>query len=572
MLPHFQNWRHLVRKVSLYDALLVALLAAGWALPNHYPPWSSFHSNAWIAACLILMAMRALWRHRPVIGLGGAHAALAALTLLVPAQYAAGLLPLPNTALLGWLYVLGFVLAVFLGRVWAQADADAPARHILAAAALAALVSTALALYQWLGLTEKDGLTDIWVMYLERGERPYANLGQPNQLASLLLLGLLGVVMLRHGRWLGAGASTMAAGFILFGLALTQSRTAWLTLTVATLFLLAQRHLPLARADKMRIGAFYVFYLLALLGHPALGRLLGLDTASTLVTRTNGEIRLDLWKMALDATTLSPWFGFGIDRSNEGFFQVFLRHPALANLYFEQSHNLILDLALWFGWPLGLLLSLALALWFARCLRAVWTIPQLATLGAVFALLTHAMLEFPLRYGYFLWPLGMLVGSVSAVFRPRVLMSIPWQAAFGVLAALLATLAVLVHDYLRVEASFTELRFEIARVGPKPDDAPPKVWLLTDWPKAIALARATPTEGMTDAEIREWESLLYFHTSPLVLRKVVGALMLNGRPQEAREWALRSCWLLSAPVCKKVIDEWHVPGATPPTTASHPRP
>lgn len=570
MFEGFGRWWATARSFSLYEGLFVALLAAGWVLPNHYPPWSSFHSNAWVAGFLILMALRALWIHRPSIGLSVADTLLLALSFIPLAQYAGGLIPMPNTALLSWLYVLGFVLAVVIGRVWAQAEPDAPARRILAATALAALVSTALAIYQWVGLTEKDGLTDVWVMYLERGGRPYANLGQPNQLATLLLLGVLGVVLLRLAGRLGTAASAVAFGFILFGVALTESRTALLTLTLGTVFVLAQRKFKLAAAARQRVAAYYVFYLLALFGHSAFGRLFGIDSASSLVTRTNGEIRFALWEMALDATTVSPWIGFGTDRSNEGFFQVFLQHPALANLYFDQSHNLILDFALWFGWPLGLVLTAALVFWFVRCLRSIQSMAQLATLGGIFALLVHAMLEFPLHYGYFLWPMGMLIGSVSSVFKPRVLIAVSWQTAAAGLIALGVTLAVLVHDYLNVEASFTELRFEIARIGPKPDDAPPEVWLLTDWPKAIALPRTTPRKGMTDAEIREWESLLYFHTSPLVLRKVVGALMLNDRPDEARVWALRSCWLLSAPVCKLVIDEWHVPMQTPPVPRPDP--
>ena len=72
----------------------------------------------------------------------------------------------------------------------------------------------------------------------------------------------------------------------------------------------------------------------------------------------------------------------------------------------------------------------------------------MATLGAIFALLVHAMLEFPHHYGYFLWPMGMLIRSVSAAFRPRFL---PFLAGGRVsLVALGVTLAVLVHDYLNV--------------------------------------------------------------------------------------------------------------------------
>lgn len=548
-----------MRAISLYDTLLVVLLAAGWVLPNHYPPWSSFHSNAWVAFSLCLIALRVLWRHHPIFRIGIAETALLGMSLIPLAQYAGGLIPLPTTALLSWLYVFGFVLAIIVGRTWAQIEPDAPTREVLTAAALAALVSTALEIYQWIGLTEKDGLTDIWIMYLEKGDRPYANLGQPNQLATLLLLGLMGIVQLKLAGRLGTLATAGAVVFVLFGIALTQSRTALLTLSFGTAFVLTQKKFEIPSTSKKWIAASYVFYLLALFGHAALGRLFGLATASSIATRTNGELRFDLWRMAFDATTVSPWLGFGIDRSNEGFFQVFLRHPALANLYFEQSHNLILDFALWFGWPLGIALTAMLAVWVARIIKSIRTKTQLAALGGIFAVLVHSMLEFPHHYGYFLWPLGILIGSVSSDLRPRTFIRISWKAAAGILGALMVMLVALIHDYLNVEAKFTELRFEIARVGPKPDASAPEVWLMTDWPKLIALSRATPRKDMTNDEIREWESLLYFHTSPLVLRKVIGAFMLNGQPEAARTWALRSCWLLSAPVCKLVIDEWHVP-------------
>ena len=37
-------------------ALWACTLALGWLLPNHYRPWVSFHSDAWIAAVLLLGA------------------------------------------------------------------------------------------------------------------------------------------------------------------------------------------------------------------------------------------------------------------------------------------------------------------------------------------------------------------------------------------------------------------------------------------------------------------------------------------------------------------------------------
>ena len=118
-------------------------------------------------------------------------------------------------------------------------------------------------------------------------------------------------------------------------------------------------------------------------------------------------------------------------------------------------------------------------------------------------------------------------------------------------------------DYFKVEESFTDLRFQVARVGPQKEKEQEKInmFILRDWPDVIALSKATPHSGMSEEEINHWEALLLYNTAPLNLRKVIGAYKLNGKYAEARAWANRACWLLQEKACKDLYDEWSL--ATP---------
>src|SRR5690606_4194010 len=86
----------------------------------------------------------------------------------------------------------------------------------------AATISVWLALRQWLTLPGS-----IWVVDLPPGGRPFANLAQPNNLATLIFIGLCGLMYLWHQRLLGNWSSGLLAVVLMFGVALTQSRTPW---------------------------------------------------------------------------------------------------------------------------------------------------------------------------------------------------------------------------------------------------------------------------------------------------------------------------------------------------------
>ncbi|WP_345064596.1 PglL family O-oligosaccharyltransferase, partial [Acidovorax lacteus] len=359
--------------------------------------------------------------------------------------------------------------------------------------------------------------------------------------------------------------------WLVWGIALTESRTAMLTLALATAAVTLMRPSCLSQKEVRAVQGVLGVYLLLLAAKPVLASALGLHMPLTLLERSAGELRWSLWQMSLEASLESPWWGYGVGRSNAGYFEVFEGYQhKLGNTYFEQSHNLILDLALWAGWPLALLLCVCAGVWLFRTARGIRSAEALIVLSALLVFLVHAMLEFPLHYGYFLWPFFALAGALSGQAQRggRGLFRVHWAAVLALLISLGSLLVVIAQDYLKIEQAFTELRFQVARVGTGHDETPPQTLLLTDWPDAIALSRSMPKAGMSAREIAHWEALMLYNTSPLALRKVIGAHRLNGHEAEAQAWAIRACWLLSEKACRGLLDEWPRPSTSAPPSGT----
>ena len=537
-------------------SVFAVLLAIAWLLPNHYPPWGTFHTDAWLAAVLLLLMGLRLLRS-DTAAISSTVVLITALSLVPWAQFGLGILPLASDAFVNFLYLFGFAAAFFFGENWARLQPGQPAKFVLTAAAVASLVSVVLQIYQWLGYANDAGFEAIWVFEFADTGRPYANLAQPNQLASLLLWGALGMWWIRAKGYIGPRIGACAAAFILFGVALTESRAAALTATVGVILISARKSAVFDAKQVREVQLLYTIYLLFLVSVEPLAHFLGMTVSATFFDRMASEAtRFELWRMGLYASLESPWLGFGWNHSNDAFLTVFPAFPRFANLYVKQSHNLPLDLVLWVGWPAAAILLFLMIKWLLKAVTSATDFEQVVTLSAIGVISVHAMVELPLHHGYFLWPFGLLAGSLSAKFGASPTTAISGRAAAVPAFALIAVLGLVARDYFRVEAAFSELRFQLMHIGQKHDERPPETVFLTAWRDFIVMARTEPRTGMSARELKHWHDLLLYNTSPLPFKKLVIALVKNGRKEEAEYWAVRSCAVLAAPVCRQLIDEW----------------
>lgn len=539
---------------ALWMGLLAICMAASWLLPNHYPPWASFHLDAWTATILVVQFALIYGTSQGKVGWTTSTLLLVLLMCVPWLQFAAGKLIFAGEAWIVSAYLLGLLLALHLGYHWEPHRPGQPADWLFAAVGLAAVISVHLQLQTWLQLLD-NGILDIWSMGLS-SDRPYANLGQPNQLATLLLWGLLGVAWGWQKGMFGAGSAILIAVYLLVGVALTQSRTAWLGLTFALCAVWTWRQHWRAKAICWVATALYGAFWLLLWLLPQVQHFLLQGDKQVYLRSVVDQPRIMAWKIFVAAIMEKPWFGYGWGGVGGAQLDVTDRFPPV-HMLFGHSHNLFLDLLLWMGVPLGGLVIVLLVRWYVKSAQGVKNIQDGLLVVLLGVVGIHAMLELPLHYAYFLLPAGLVAGCLNArVAHERVL----WRSPRVVLWLLWATAAIvlglIVRDYFRIEAATQAVRFEIARVGTlKPTD-PPEVELLTHMREQIRFVSYQQKSGMSDAEL-DW--LLHVaHRFPSSGRifKAASALALNGRPEEAKAYLGRICKTAPQDMCDAMRSAW----------------
>src|SRR5690606_16518077 len=88
---------------------------------------------------------------------------------------------------------------------------------------ISAIISVYIELMQWLMLHRHGVL----MVELRPGGRPYANFAQPNNLATFLTMSVLAACYLYEAKVYNKYVLGILCAFLLFGVALTQSRTPW---------------------------------------------------------------------------------------------------------------------------------------------------------------------------------------------------------------------------------------------------------------------------------------------------------------------------------------------------------
>jgi hypothetical protein len=152
-------------------------------LPNHVPPWLGFHADAWAAIVLTLVSAYVLLKTPNATEWHGLTLLTFAMLAVVVIQYATGLIHSFGVAWTNMAFLLGLLVALLAGSAWERVSRLQCADLLFMAVVVGAVVSVGLQIHQWLDL-EPAGA---WILR-SSGSRHYANMVQPNQLASLARL------------------------------------------------------------------------------------------------------------------------------------------------------------------------------------------------------------------------------------------------------------------------------------------------------------------------------------------------------------------------------------------------
>lgn len=543
------------------------LAALPWLLPTHAEPWTTFYSE-WSAAVAftaiglwVCLSMQERWAvDRWLAGL----LAIAAIPLL---QEATGFYLYPGQGVWAFGYLLGAALSFAVARHVQAAMPDRFADALFGGLCIAALASTGLALYQWLGLD----VLGVMVPGVGPNGRPLANVGQPNNLSTLLAWGLVALWWAYARHSIGGWVACTAAAFLLFGVALTQSRTGWVVVAMMVAAGAVGRRV-LFRSERQfaaiaGLGLLFVLYVTAL---QSLGQLLNRSTALSLAAQVEPGKRPMIWRMALDAIAEHPWLGYGWNQGTLGHVAVADRYPDL-HVIVANAHNIVLDLALWNGVPVtvAIVIVAAWGLWLA-CRKANTPGPMLGLLGlAVF--LVHAMLELPHRYAFMLLPAAAMLGLALPAGETR--RTIPRAVPLVVLLALAGMLGLTFNEYTQIEAEAVAQRLRAARIAGVPPERDPEVLVLKPLQQAIEDLRLKARRGMPTAELDRMERAIKRYPAWPSMLRYAQALALNGRPAEAAAINRLLCNLYPAKVCSQAGEYWAaLPAEGYPEVASVPWP
>lgn len=543
---------------------------ASWLSPNHYLPWLAFHADLLMGVATLLVLVGELATGPPSRQPMSPLLVATLLTMCVPlVQVGAGLIPFAGDAWMAFEYLLGFALAQVLGQLLTRRiGVDAMFEGLSALFVTASLASVGLQLFQWLRLS---GL-GIFMVDLAPGHSPYANVAQPNQLASMLFLGVVGLLFLyERGRVRGT-AAMLAYLMLAGGLVMTGSRTAWLLMGLAAVGLwLACGRAPL-QIGRARIAGAAVAFLLLLATWAPLNELLLLAPGRTFAVQSQVGPRPLLWATMTDAISRQPLFGYGWGQGLVAQSRVVDQHPAGGRLM-EHSHNLPMDLMVWTGVPLALLLCTLLAWWFWRQLRASRSAAQVCLLAGVSGVFVHALLEYPLSYAYFLLPVGMMMGTLDALAPAQLRWRWPKAVTWLLTSLAGGLMAVIGIDYVAVESNVRILRMEMARIGThKIVSEPPTLLLLSQWGAYLNFARIEPKSGMDKQTLTWMATVVERFPYATAQYKLAVAYGLNGRPGDAGALLARLCHLHTRPNCAAHLDEWRTLAIEVPALAAVPLP
>lgn len=539
-------------------ALLITVLSLVYAIgclqPNHYWPWKGFQNDAWAGITLCLAVFLTVVCQKKTWHVEKTSLFLLFFALIPSIQLMAGQIVNPGEAWISSTYLLGFLMCVWAGSQWEVNTRWGPAEFVFTAALVGSLFSVGLQLWQWLRLGDL-GEFGIWLMG-EGDGRPFANLGQPNLLASLILWGILAAVWAYVRGAMGATVTAITISYLLIGLAFTFSRTAWLALCILVIAtwwwraLWPNKHLPL-----WALGFLLYFAGVTLLLDP-LSQMLQLPSPRSLSSAVNvtSDLRLAAWEAIIHGITQSPWIGYGWNQVVAATFNQTANEPLLHS-YFSHSHNLILDLFTMMGIPLGALAAGYLIHLFWRLTRSIEDTQSALIWMALLVVGNHAMLEFPLHYAYFLLPTGLLVGALTVMTKQKRTLQITFSPLV-LLAVCSIMLCLTIRDYFKVETLVAEMRAKEARIAIRDTADPSDVWLLSQWRDYVALSRYTVSGHESPQDLARMRGLAIAVPAPIVFVTYAKAQVLQNHNDEAIRWLNTMCSVSSIEVCQQVEKHW----------------
>ncbi|MDC4705645.1 Wzy polymerase domain-containing protein [Acinetobacter baumannii] len=513
--------------------LAAILLGFAWLSPFHYNPWVMFSSEmSTFAAGLSVLA--ALFYQN--IKIPRAQILLLPFTLTPIVQWGFGLVFDLSTALLSTFYLLGFWFMVLAGYNLSldQKKRDQIFSGFSLLVIITSLLTSLIAIFQWLNIESHL----IYTLHLI-GNRPYGNFGQPNNMATFLIIGLLGCLYLYEKHKVTLWLLLPSALIILFTIALSQSRTSWIVFPFLFIYWVVKQF---GKQKRFRFvqGLLWclAFFLIAGLILPYITQFIEFST-NTEITETSsfvaragsGHERIGMWIQILHAIAQQPWLGYGWSQTSVAVVDSI--QYGTVHVWFNSAHNILLDLIIWNGIPISIVIIAYFTCWFLWLNQQAKETISIIAIMMVCTVLIHAMLEFPQRYAYFLLTCGFLLGIIQAqtpVLKGIVLNKQVFRLIGGISVILLVAIW---RDY-NVYVTNSNLLFKNKQPNAEILGSN-QIFILTQFEQRLKWIEMKPKTTLSDADLAVWGNFVKNKATPYNLRKYAQLLAYNGKVEQAEQ-------------------------------------
>lgn len=503
-----------------------------WLQPLHVLPWVSWHSEVIAFASLYTMSGCALYSRLQCTAkvempnVGWLALALFAIVVL---QTLAGSIEFTGTAVVYAFYIFATLFALMLG--FGSAGANKNLEYLATGMAAVGLANVGIALAQATGIDVSSAIVNPM-----GSRRPGGNLGQPNQLATLLLMSFVSIGYLKKINGISASFYYFLSVVLALGIAISESRTGFLSFIVVLIWQLrkVQNELRFHEilSSILLCSTFFLFWW----SWPSLHDIywvLGEGSVPSTRLSEGVGIRFQVWQQLLDAASQRPWFGWGLGNVAEAHNAVLHRYSQGAP--FSYAHNLFIDLVVGIGFLLSISFVGLAVTWVFQVARRRPTTQTWYAIGALIPVGIHSMLEFPFAYAYFLFPAAFFIGVIERDRSPNAVCHIPMVVAGGLFAAIVFGALWTVVEYIEIEEDFRVARFEALHVGQTPDEyRPPNILLLTQLSSLLQATRTNPMPGMSVTQLESLRKATMYYPWTAIQNRYALALALNGNVPEAQ--------------------------------------
>lgn len=537
----------------MLNSIGIGLLFLAWVQPLHIPPWVSWHSEVLVFLAVVLLSLNVLRQvsteGRPVVIVPRAILWVLVLVALILVQLGTGQIAFFGDGFILLLYCFLCIAALTIGMN--SVSLNGLAIGLLLGAVCSVLIALTQAFDVWESVT--------WIVRPLGVRRPGANLSQPNQLATLILMGVASLVYLFESRYLSRKLAGVVMILLLMGLAITESRSGVVSFVLMGIWVFVFKRPLIFRTNSLAVLASILGLFALMWVWPPLVSVMqdGGWTEGAAAQHVNVSVgsRMVVWPQIMEAVMQRPWFGWGLREVSEAHNAVL--HGYSAGEPFTYAHNIVLDMAVGVGLPMTLLLTVVVLVWTVRRAFAIKSLVPWYCIALLLPFTVHSMLEFPFAYAYFLLPVMIVVGVLERVTSTGPVFRIPRWAAASVLASASLVMAWSAWEYVQAEEDFRVVRFEVRNLGKTPSDYErPHVVLLTQLDALLEVLRIVPQPNMSPDRIELSRKVAMRFPWAATQNRYALALALNGSSGEARRQLQVMRAMHGEGILRGMMDHW----------------